>query len=99
PSSPLVFSHGLSFITSANVTVSQLSILQLLCNNFQRSNTATQGDFSHYMWSAERQIDGLTSRNAQLETSLACLEADVSQSIGRGGGVTRRLSTSRVLDV
>ncbi|CBJ26416.1 hypothetical protein Esi_0033_0005 [Ectocarpus siliculosus] len=29
------------------------------------------------MWSAERQIDGLTARNAQLETHLACLEADV----------------------
>ncbi|CAN0062695.1 unnamed protein product [Ectocarpus sp. 6 AP-2014] len=34
------------------------------------------------MWSAERQIDGLTARNAQLETNLACLEAD-----GRGGRV------------
>ncbi|CAM9149141.1 unnamed protein product [Ectocarpus sp. 12 AP-2014] len=29
------------------------------------------------MWSAERRIDGLTAKNAQLETNLACLEADV----------------------
>ncbi|CAM9367348.1 unnamed protein product [Ectocarpus sp. 13 AM-2016] len=29
------------------------------------------------MWSAERQIDGLTARNAQLEKNLVCLEADV----------------------
>ncbi|CAM9852549.1 unnamed protein product [Ectocarpus sp. 4 AP-2014] len=29
------------------------------------------------MWSAERQIDGLTARNAQLETNLACLGSDV----------------------
>ncbi|CAM9271990.1 unnamed protein product [Ectocarpus sp. 13 AM-2016] len=55
----------------------QLFSLQLQCNDFQRSSTATQGDFSHYMWSAERQIDGLTARNAQLETNLALLEADV----------------------
>ncbi|CAM9866908.1 unnamed protein product [Ectocarpus sp. 8 AP-2014] len=55
----------------------QLSSLQLQCNHFQRSNTATRGDFSHYMWCAERQIDGLTARNAQLETNLAFLEAEV----------------------
>ncbi|CBJ31576.1 hypothetical protein Esi_0265_0042 [Ectocarpus siliculosus] len=54
----------------------QLSSLTLQCNDFQRSNTVTQGDFSHYMWCAERQIDGLTARKAQLETNLALLEAD-----------------------
>ncbi|CAM9571170.1 unnamed protein product, partial [Ectocarpus fasciculatus] len=28
------------------------------------------------IWCAERQIDGLSARNAQLETNLACLEVD-----------------------
>ncbi|CAM9938739.1 unnamed protein product [Ectocarpus sp. 4 AP-2014] len=55
----------------------QLSSLQLQFNGLQGSNTATQGDFSRYMWCAERQIDGLAARNAQLETNLAFLEADV----------------------
>ncbi|CAM9571332.1 unnamed protein product [Ectocarpus fasciculatus] len=53
-----------------------LSSLKLQCNNLQGSNKATQVDFTHYIWCAERQIDGLSARNAQLETNLACLEVD-----------------------